>query len=288
MIVNNRYRSFLYESKVYDDLKAEWESFFRISFSEIPFSEWIANRLPNGEEIRDGNPIYSALFEDLQKAVRIIQTKDNKSEPSFVAWKNSTDWNGHQIDELVISIQVDKTAFLEAQKIIKDFVSGVLLPSTLELANSQFELLKEAENLHSYSTDRKRQVFGTFISPSHIVDIILPLHHVSHGEMQSKSSWVFQELSSFGNLYPQSLHKAIWDLWVFLDTDVLRKTIEYHLSSTSSFEIYAYLLFRYNKDLHNASIKIFFEEEIKEVEFEEGNLEIQRRLEKISDLIESV
>lgn len=135
------YSEVLFERNYYLKIKEKWNETFRRIFALKNFEEWISNKYVNGEEILDGNPVFSALFEEQKKAVRIILLKEDHHSASLSAWIDISEYKEQEIDELVIALKDEKIAKQQAEQLVKQFVDGILLISSLELVNQQFEQL---------------------------------------------------------------------------------------------------------------------------------------------------
>jgi hypothetical protein len=90
---------------------------------------WVANRLANGSELRDGNPIFSAFSSGLRRALRVIQHEPEEQGLELVWWlDSSTRDDGSNVEELVISCAMSEEAELLARSLIKSWVSTGAVP----------------------------------------------------------------------------------------------------------------------------------------------------------------
>lgn len=118
-----------------------WEDTFR-SLSGNVSTPYISNTYADGEEIRDGNPIFSTKLAD-NLGIRIIQTEDSKSETALSCWLNETSIHGQNIQELVISLQFHMETFADARHLILLYLHGILSENVLQGINEKYNLFYE-------------------------------------------------------------------------------------------------------------------------------------------------
>lgn len=136
MSVNYLYRDFLYSKKIYNLNEGFWTKTLNRIIKGVcttddktskGFRKWLKTTYANNEKFYDANPIFNALCETQNKAIRIIQealeTVDNIE---ISAWIEDTKVNGQNISELVISLELSK----EASKIAEDLIRYWILETT--------------------------------------------------------------------------------------------------------------------------------------------------------------
>jgi len=85
---------------------------------------WVGNRLADGSELRDGNPIFSAYSPELARGLRVIQHEPEEQEMELVWWLDSSAGDdGGNVEELVISCAMSEEAEKVARSLIKSWVS---------------------------------------------------------------------------------------------------------------------------------------------------------------------
>jgi hypothetical protein len=122
----------------YSKLKSFWKDVVK----EVIGNErdgYVNNFYANGKEILDGNPIYTALLRN-EKGIRIIQLEVDPDEPMFVSWTNKVTIHDHEIEELVISLQLTFETYLEAKGLIYLFSNNALTSSILLGINEKYDV----------------------------------------------------------------------------------------------------------------------------------------------------
>lgn len=135
MIRSKDYKDFLTKATVYKRAQALWKQLFDNYLNE--YEEWVVNRYANGKEIRDGNPINSALSGNI--AIRIIQLDYKIDNPLFVAWTDKRNFNDLEITEFVIALQLYHHTYQTAEELIESFVSEKLTKSRLNVTNKRYQ-----------------------------------------------------------------------------------------------------------------------------------------------------
>ena len=116
-----KFKNFLTSTDLYLENQTFWnDSLMRLS--EDVREGWVSTRFANGEDFFDGNPIASALYQRLGKAVRIIQTAIDSTRLPVSAWLEKVEYQATQINELVIVVQPDDEAYHKALKLISFFL----------------------------------------------------------------------------------------------------------------------------------------------------------------------
>ncbi|MCU0390662.1 MAG: hypothetical protein MUE81_06055 [Thermoflexibacter sp.] len=123
----SKFDSFLIDHEVYDQNELFWEGIILEIVGDLPHKIQWMNTLQNGEKWRMGNPMFTAYFPTLQRAVRIIQKdkKDTKS-PSLRAWISDTVYieNDEETDiwELVIGIVLTQENIEASKYLIRQWI----------------------------------------------------------------------------------------------------------------------------------------------------------------------
>lgn len=82
----SNFKSFHFEralesNTIYHKCKEYWVNTIS-SIAKHHFTEWLTTVYGNGEPMMDGDPIYSALFQDLNKAIKIVHVPLDNSTPN--------------------------------------------------------------------------------------------------------------------------------------------------------------------------------------------------------------
>jgi hypothetical protein len=124
------------------------KSFWNETIAAISGSEgeaYVHNHYANGIEVMDGNPIYTSLLPN-GKGLRIIQIEEDPDEPIFTAWTNKLMISCTEIEELVISLQLNPDTFQDALRLIELFVADALSLTVIQDMNQKFD--STGNNLH--------------------------------------------------------------------------------------------------------------------------------------------
>ena len=146
------HQNFLDNIQSYRSAKNYWKS--RIEkIAGNSYQNWVENKFGNGLEIMDGNPLFSARFND--KAIRIIQSKRNTKQPKLIAWLDNASLDNKNISELVVALQPYQTSFDNAIYLIKEFSqSDPGIEDSLIKINQKFEKEWEKKQLRKQSWKR--------------------------------------------------------------------------------------------------------------------------------------
>lgn len=118
----SRYKNFLTNQGLYRENQLFWKDTLA-SISEEVCEDWSVTQFANGEDFFDGNPIASALYPNLYKAIRIIQIADNPTIPLIKAWLEDVEYNERTVKELVLMIQPSDLAYNRAIIVITFFLT---------------------------------------------------------------------------------------------------------------------------------------------------------------------
>jgi hypothetical protein len=119
------YKNFLSDRDLYSQNVNLWKEIITSLSGDRQFEEWVSTKFANGQDFFDGNPIFSALYEQLNKAVRIIQIEKDTYTPELRVWVENVQ-HDHKpiIKELLIIIQPSNRALESAKSIITAFLKG--------------------------------------------------------------------------------------------------------------------------------------------------------------------
>lgn len=88
--------------------------------------QWLENRYGNGDLITDGNPIYSIIDRDENKALKILQSPFDKTKPLMQCWtgvfdegEDSSDEDFDNTNYLSISLVHTKETEQDALELVK-------------------------------------------------------------------------------------------------------------------------------------------------------------------------
>lgn len=133
------YISFLSDSSVYKDVQKLWADAFIEIIGNRKSETWVSNKLPNGEEILDGNPIFSVYLPDSRKAVRLIQNSIDNSNQVFSAWTSSIYEEDGDIAELVFSFQLNNDTYRDILLLSKTYINGLSIKAKMASLNKFYE-----------------------------------------------------------------------------------------------------------------------------------------------------
>ena len=119
------YKNFLSDRDLYSQNVNFWKETIT-TLSDKQFEEWVSTKFANGQDFFDGNPIFSALYEQLNKAVRIVQIEKDTSTPELRIWLENIQYDNEPIiKELLIVIQPSDRALESSKSIIAAFLKGL-------------------------------------------------------------------------------------------------------------------------------------------------------------------
>ncbi|MBK7874126.1 MAG: hypothetical protein IPJ74_27495 [Saprospiraceae bacterium] len=143
------YPDFLENHETFDAVQMMWQEWFDTLALENHFSykPYINMYLRNGEKDRDGNPIFSALVEELNRGVRIIQDDQVKGTDLFISgWLDDIELEEEKtpLDELVIPLILSEETKVIAEELIYAWlVEQVDKESMQELLHKKAILIAE-------------------------------------------------------------------------------------------------------------------------------------------------
>ena len=104
------YKDFLNDKRVYNLNVAYWRRYFQTllkNHSNVVF-DWMNTTFGNGQGFYDGNPIFTVLLKDEQKAIRIIQEAPETEGTEIGVWIDGIEFENINYRELVISLELSK------------------------------------------------------------------------------------------------------------------------------------------------------------------------------------
>jgi hypothetical protein len=133
-MVHYLFENFLEDQNVYIRNVDYWQKTVKAivdSKQSMPFSEYLNTDFANGTAFFDGNPIFQAVFEKENKAIRMIQEEPESHEVEISAWLNQIEIKDKTITELVIALELSK----ESQEIAEYFIKAWIVRnvSTIEM-----------------------------------------------------------------------------------------------------------------------------------------------------------
>lgn len=115
------YSDFLTNKGLYLDNQSFWNQVLA-GLSHEFHEEWVSTKFANGDDFFDGNPIASALYTQISKAVRIIQVANDDNAPLVRAWLEKVDYNSKIVLELVVVVQPYDEAYHAAKNVLSFFL----------------------------------------------------------------------------------------------------------------------------------------------------------------------
>jgi hypothetical protein len=116
---------FLEDKRLYNLTAAYWHRMvYRIAKErQLNFQPYINLYDSMGQKEYDANPIFSAFFPILNKAVRIIQDEPEAEAPDLTYWEDEIELKtGHQTKELVIAVALSVSSAEAAKRLIVDWL----------------------------------------------------------------------------------------------------------------------------------------------------------------------
>ncbi len=116
------FKNFLQDKQIYARNRTYWQKWVT-KIAALNGLELIHNYLNtsfrNGRMMYDGNPIYSALALSQNRALRIIQERPGSDGIPLSAWLKKTEFDGQDIMELTIDLQLTPQDRDKALELIK-------------------------------------------------------------------------------------------------------------------------------------------------------------------------
>ena len=118
---------FLESKRLYNLTAAYWHRMvYKIAEEkQLEFQPYINLYDTHGHKEYDANPIFSAFFPGLNKAVRIIQDEPEADAPDLTYWEDRIELKvAHPTKELVIAVALSVSSAAEAKRLIADWLEG--------------------------------------------------------------------------------------------------------------------------------------------------------------------
>ncbi|MCP4695734.1 MAG: hypothetical protein GY862_02625 [Gammaproteobacteria bacterium] len=124
------YKDFLHNKKIYNLNEGFWTQTITqmvqhactTDTASQGFQKWLKTSFSNNEKCYDANPIFNALCETQNKAIRIIQEEPEVDNIEISAWIDHSVVGHRKISELVISLELSKKASNIAEDLIKYWI----------------------------------------------------------------------------------------------------------------------------------------------------------------------
>mgnify|MGYP006267988351 CR=1 FL=1 len=120
------FTNFLNDKRVYNLAVAYWHRVVDqvASTHGLAYQPYINVYDSSGQKEYDANPIFSALFPSINKAVRIIQDEPEVEAPDLASWKDQIEWEtGRPTPELVLAVALSNDSAFAARQLIMDWLS---------------------------------------------------------------------------------------------------------------------------------------------------------------------
>jgi len=150
----SKFNQFLKSEEVYHQAQRHWQSTVEQVAAGEATEAWMDNRYANGQEILDGNPIYSVFFPRKSLAIRIIQLDKTIENPIMVIWVDTVEHTPQQVQELVVSLQLFAYTFQDALAVLTLFIAGKLTPTRMDALNKRYERKWEQKKLSYVANNR--------------------------------------------------------------------------------------------------------------------------------------
>ena len=150
----SKFNQFLKSEEVYHQAQRHWQSTVEQVAAGEATEAWMDNRYANGQEILDGNPIYSVFFPRKNLAIRIIQLDKTIENPIMVVWVDTVEHAPQQVQELVVSLQLFAYTFQDALAVLTLFKAGKLTQTRMDALNKRYERKWEQKKLNHVANNR--------------------------------------------------------------------------------------------------------------------------------------
>jgi hypothetical protein len=149
----------------------------------------------NGTAFFDGNPIFQALFEKENKAIRIIQEEPESHEVEISAWLNQIEIKEDTITELVIALELSK----ESQKIAEDLIKAWIVRnvSTIEMQSLIDNLDKKVAQYAD--TPKIKMILQEALSMNSYEKAIIAHYLISSIDKEVDQEWLKLAETKLGN-----------------------------------------------------------------------------------------
>jgi len=134
-MVHHLFETFLDDNQIYKLNMTYWqESIQNICYyPSQKLKPYLNPNFANGTPCFDGNPIFNAIFEQPNKAVRIIQEEPESEKVEITAWlEESINIKDQKIPELVIALELSKESKPIADYFIKAWIADNLDLKTMQ------------------------------------------------------------------------------------------------------------------------------------------------------------
>jgi hypothetical protein len=127
-------KGFTEKKSTYNEVVRLWKD--RISNilpSNDKFKEWIDKTDGTGKNLMDGNPIYSLMSSNQDKAIRIMQIEPRAENPYMSAWREKTEWNNKIVHVLSIGLELSTKTLMESLSLIELWFKEDTTPTSAKI-----------------------------------------------------------------------------------------------------------------------------------------------------------
>jgi len=117
------YHNFLNDKKIYNLAVAYWQRYFDLLLGKNNYQAYLTTGFVNGQKFYDGNPMFTALLTNSDRAVRIVQEEAEADELEIGAWLDRVELPEKNVNELVIHLVLSK----ESLQIAREWIQKWLL-----------------------------------------------------------------------------------------------------------------------------------------------------------------
>ncbi|MFD2720394.1 hypothetical protein ACFST9_16835 [Hymenobacter monticola] len=204
--MNSReYQDFLTNPQTYIEVQELWANEFK-SIVEGKSETWVSNIFANGDDMMDGNPIFSVFLPDTKQAIRIIQLSSTRRRSSFVAWTNTFEDKGIEsnsrdtkISELVIALKLSTATLRDTIILSKSFVE-----------NSGFALLLRNFN-NTYNLAFKKAQVTRLIRNKSLAVLAEKISNISLHVLDEKTPLYIEELYNERNKFTREIERISYN-----------------------------------------------------------------------------
>jgi hypothetical protein len=139
-MTHKMFENFLEDVEQYAACERYWEQLVQEIAESLgqtgEWKQWIPRQSPNGTPYeKDGNPIYDARSERLDRAFRICQYSLASDEVGIAAWLKSYEEGYHELprNELVINLSLSQESAQLAKALLYKWMTPDTTPSDMRL-----------------------------------------------------------------------------------------------------------------------------------------------------------
>jgi len=206
-MVHYLFENFLDNRDVYIRNVDYWQKTVKaISYlkQSMPFSEYLNSKFANGTAFFDGNPIFQAVFEKENKAIRIIQEEPESHGVEISAWLNQIEIKDETITELVIALELSK----ESQEIAEYFITAWIVKnvSTIEMQDLIDNMNKKIAQYTD--TPKIKMILQEALSMNSYEKAIIAHYLISSIDKEVDQEWLKLAETKLGN---HNVNQVSWN-----------------------------------------------------------------------------